>query len=101
MLLRFVPFAQPEHMLSCGRDVTNGTWFRSLGISVVDCSLHPCLQVPCLLLRQLGFEDAVRVPVQPCKQVLVLRSIGKSVGALLMCLSGQVVFELPPLVCDM
>ena len=100
MGLRFVPFAQPKHMLGCGRDMADGTRFGAFCITVVDCSLHPGLQVSRLLFWQLGFEDSVRVPVQPCEQVLVMWSACKSVGALLVCLLGQVMFNLQPLICD-
>ena len=62
--------------------------------------MHPGLQVSRLLFSQLGFEGAVRVPVQAREQVLVMRPVGKSVSALLMGLSGQAMFNLPPLVCD-
>ena len=100
VLLSSAPFAQPEHMLCRSRNVTEGTLFGSLCITEMDCSLNPCLQVPRLLFWELGFEAAVGVPVEPCEQVLMVWSPGKSVGALLLCLSVQEVPDLPPLVRD-
>ena len=40
------------------------------------------------------------MPVKPSEQVLVMRPTSKSVGALLLCLSVQSMFDLPPLVRD-
>ena len=53
-----------------------------------------------LLLRQLGLEVLVGVPVKPCQQVLVVGPPCKSIGALLLRFVIEQVFKLPPWMCQ-
>ena len=49
VLLVAVPFAQPQHVLRCSWNLTNGAWLGARGIFEVKGSLNPGLKMPPLL----------------------------------------------------
>lgn len=76
MVLSLVPFAQPENVFCCGRDMALWTVFGLVRITVLKCRLNPGVEVMLLLLLEVFPHLPVCVPIQARQQVLAVRLAG-------------------------
>ena len=83
------------------RDMTQGTGLGGVALFAVQCSLNPCLEVPSLLVRQLGSELSIGVPINAGEQVLMVPSLCEPVCTLLLGLTEELMLKGPPRFLEM
>ena len=83
-------------MLRRGIDLTQRASFDLGGLTKLHCCLDPSVEVVLALGWQRFLHLMIGVPVEACDEVVMMRSAGQSVYALILGLLEQGPFQLPP-----